>query len=263
MFTEEEAKANIVFSYYNDLIGTRFIRQHRIDLSQLPLPQIDLADQALPFSAAEIAMAVTATPSGRALGPDGLSGSFYKATWSTIRADVVRAFHALWDMDFRSFHLLNEACMVLLHKTQSPAGLKDYKPISLIHSMGKLFSKTLALRLAPHMHELIGHNQSAFIRGRRIHENFRTVQLSCRWLHAQRRPTMLLKIGLAKAFDSVAWPFLLEVLEHAGFPLRWRNWVSAMLNTASTKVLVNGRPGSAYTTHADYGRETPCHRSYL
>jgi hypothetical protein len=101
-------------------------------------------------------MAVTATPSGRAPGPDGLSGSFYKATWSTIRADVVRAFHALWDMDFRSFHLLNEASMVLLHKTQSPAGLKDYRPISLIHSMGKLFSKTLALRLAPRMHELIG-----------------------------------------------------------------------------------------------------------
>jgi hypothetical protein len=124
-------------------------------------------------------------------------------------------------MDFRSFHLLNEAVTVLLHKTHAPAGLKDYRPISLIHSMGKLFSKTLALRLAPRMHELVSHNQSAFIQGRRIHENFRTVQLSCRWLHAQRRPTILLKIDLAKAFDSVAWPFLLEVLEHTGFPLRW------------------------------------------
>lgn len=65
--------------------------------------------------------------------------------------------------------------------------------------MGKLFSKTLGLRLAPRMHELVSHNQSAFIQ-----ENFKTVQLSCRWLHAQRRPTVLLKINLAKAFDSVA-----------------------------------------------------------
>lgn len=54
---------------------------------------------------------------------------------------------------------------------------------------------------------------------------------------------MLLKIDLAKTFDSVAWPFLLEVVEYAGFPLRWWNWLSAMLRTASTKVLVNGRPG--------------------
>lgn len=37
-FTEEEAKADIVFSYYNDLLGTTFIRTQRIDLGQLGLP---------------------------------------------------------------------------------------------------------------------------------------------------------------------------------------------------------------------------------
>jgi hypothetical protein len=32
-------------------------------------------------------------------------------------------------------------------------------------------------------------------------------------------------------------------MEHIGFPLRWRDWISSMLATASTKVLINGRPG--------------------
>lgn len=32
-FSEEEAKADIVFSYYNELLGSAFVRQHRIDLS--------------------------------------------------------------------------------------------------------------------------------------------------------------------------------------------------------------------------------------
>jgi len=54
---------------------------------------------------------------------------------------------------------------------------------------------------------------------------------------------MLLKIDLTKTFDSVAWPFLLEVLERVGFPLQWHNWISAILSSASTKVLVNGRTG--------------------
>jgi hypothetical protein len=54
------------------------------------------------------------------------------------------------------------------------------------------------------MHELIKLNQSAFIHDRRIHENFIAVQLSCRWLHARRCPSVLLKIDLAKAFDSQA-----------------------------------------------------------
>lgn len=76
----------------------------------------------------------------------------------------MRVFHALWDLDFRNFDSLNGAVMVLLPKTDSPAGLRDYRPISLVHSIGKLFSKCLALRLAPHMKELVKHNQSAFIR---------------------------------------------------------------------------------------------------
>lgn len=242
-FTEEEAKADLVFSYYNGLLGTPFTRTQRINLGLLGLPQLDLSEQAAHFTAAEIAHAIKESPANRAPGPDGFVISFYRATWGVVGCDVVRAFQALWELDFRSFHHLNEAVMVLLHKTQSPAGLKDYRPISLIHSIGKLFSKCLALRLAPRMGELIKHNQSAFIRGRHIHENFKTVQLTCRWLHAQHCPTVLLKIDLAKAFDSVAWPFLLEAVEHAGLPQRWRNWISAMLCTASTRVLVNGCPG--------------------
>jgi hypothetical protein len=111
---------------------------------------------------------------------------------------VVRVFHALYELDFRSFYHLNEASMVLLHKTQASDDHKDYRPISLIHSIGKLFVKGLALRLAPRIQEIVKINQSAFIRGRRIHENFRTVQLACRWLHARRCPTMLLKVDLVK-----------------------------------------------------------------
>lgn len=54
-FTEEQAKANIVFSYYNDLLGAPFARTHRIDFSQLGLPMLDLSDLVAPFSADEVA----------------------------------------------------------------------------------------------------------------------------------------------------------------------------------------------------------------
>jgi hypothetical protein len=79
-FTEEEAKADIIFCYYNDLLGIGFIQEHRIDLPQLGLPQLDLADQVTPFSVAEVATVVKGTPSNHAPCPDGLNCSFYKAT---------------------------------------------------------------------------------------------------------------------------------------------------------------------------------------
>jgi hypothetical protein len=78
-------------------------------------------------------------------------------------------------------------------------------------------------------------NQSAFIKDRSISDNFRAVQLACRWLHSKKFASVLLKVDIAKAFDSVAWPFLLEVLQHIGFPRRWMKWISILLSMASTK----------------------------
>jgi hypothetical protein len=203
-FSGNEAKANVVYSYYNDLLGTAFVRSHRVDLTQLNLPRLDLSELVLPFTVEEVAKVMRETPADRALGPDGFCGGFNKAAWEIVGADVVQVFHALWDMDFRNFNNLNEAIMVLIHKTQAPTGLRDYRPISLIHSIGKLFAKALALRLAPRMPEIIRANQTAFIRGRRIHENFRAVQLICRWLHDRHILMIMLKVDLAKAFDTVA-----------------------------------------------------------
>lgn len=54
---------------------------------------------------------------------------------------------------------------------------------------------------------------------------------------------MLLKVDIAKAFDTVSWAFLLELLEFMGFSRRWRDWLSALLSTASSKILLNGRLG--------------------
>lgn len=55
---------------------------------------------------------------------------------------------------------------------------------------------------------------------------------------------MLFKIKIVKAFDSVSWPFLLEVLEHLGFSKAWTNWILVLLSSASTKVMVNGIQGN-------------------
>ena len=118
--------------------------------------------------------------------------------------DIIHAFNALWSLDARSFYLLNDALMVLIQKTHTPTGLKDYRPISLMHSFSKLFAKCLARRLTPRLQDMVAANQSAFIKSRSIHDNFRSVQLACLWLNAKHFPSVLIKVDIAKAFDSAA-----------------------------------------------------------
>jgi hypothetical protein len=142
-------------------------------------------------------------------------------------------------MDTRSLYLLNQAYMVLLRKKKDAEEINDFRPISLIHSFSKLFAKLLSARLAPFMHHLVLSNESASIRGRAIHDNFRVVQSLAKLLHAQRTSSILLKVDTAKAFDIVNWSFFHDLLHHLGFSRRWINWVSCLLSTASTIIIVN------------------------
>jgi hypothetical protein len=91
---------------------------------------------------------------------------------------------------------------------------------------------------------MISTNQSAFIRGRCIHDNFIIVQQTIKLLHCQKVPNLFLKLDISKAFDSVSWAFLLEVLNHLGFGNTWCNLVSNLLTMSTTRVLLNGEPGA-------------------
>jgi hypothetical protein len=89
--------------------------------------------------------------------------------------------------------------MVLLKKDQ-PEEITDYHPISLIYSFGKLITKCLASRLGSVLDGLVKHNQTTFIRGRCIQDNFQSVRLACKAIHTRRASCVLLKIDIAKAF---------------------------------------------------------------
>jgi len=131
--------------------------------------------------------------------------------------DVMAAVSAVWSRKLCNFGVLNYVFITLLPKKDDATNIRDYRPISLVHSFAKLITKLLANRLAGRLDEMITPNQSAFIKGRFILDNFMLVQHTTKFLHQQKQPRILLKLDITKAFDSVSWPFLLEVLQSLGF----------------------------------------------
>jgi hypothetical protein len=121
--------------------------------------------------------------------------------------------------------------------------IKDYRPISLVHSFAKLFSKLLANRLRGRLGDLVSMNQSAFVKNRSLHDNFVLVRQVARKINSRRLTGVLLKLDLSRAFDSLSWSFLFEVLRKMGFGVRFLRWLALLLHTANTRVLVNGVPG--------------------
>lgn len=81
-------------------------------------------------------------------------------------------------------------------------------------------TKILANGLAPHLDRLVAANQSAFIRGRSIYDDYMLVQQTIKLIHRRKVSSLFLKLDISEAFDSISWPFLLEILTQPGEEIR-------------------------------------------
>jgi hypothetical protein len=50
------------------------------------------------------------------------------------------------------------------------------------------------------------------VRGRSIHDNFMLVQQSIKSLHKRKIAGLFLKLDISRAFNSVSWAFIIEIL---------------------------------------------------
>jgi len=78
--------------------------------------------------------------------------------------------------NIQNLWMLNSVFLTLIPKKKAADQVKDFRPISLIHSFAKLVTKILANRLARKLHDLVANNQNVFIKGRCIQDNFMLVQ---------------------------------------------------------------------------------------
>ncbi|GKC50318.1 RNA-directed DNA polymerase, eukaryota [Tanacetum coccineum] len=60
---------------------------------------------------------------------------------------------------------------------------------------------------------------------------------------------MVFKVDFAKAYDSIRWDYLDDVLNSFGFGSKWRSWIRGGLISGKASILVNGSPTSEFQFH--------------
>jgi hypothetical protein len=86
-------------------------------------------------------------PADRAPSPGRFIGAFYQRDWLVIKHDIMAGILKLSVGDSRGFVRLKQALITLIPKKQDAVEIGDFRPISLVHSFSKLFSKLVANRL--------------------------------------------------------------------------------------------------------------------
>jgi hypothetical protein len=243
ILTAHEEKEAAFHRHFSRVLGTAEAPSLSFNWSILDLPSLSTGGLDNPFTSKEIWEAIKDSPAEKAPGPDGFTGIFYRRCWGIIKQDILEVFHHLFHLAGGDFFALNRAFICLLPKKDGASSTNDFRPISLIHSIAKLFAKVLARRLSTVISGLISPAQSAFLRTRTIHDNFLYVRNLARSLNRKKKPSLLIKLDFAKAFDSVSWEYLLDLLQHLGFSPRWRDWIALLLSTTTSAVSLNGATG--------------------
>nr|GEX18061.1 RNA-directed DNA polymerase, eukaryota, reverse transcriptase zinc-binding domain protein [Tanacetum cinerariifolium] len=117
-----------------------------------------------------------------------------------------------------------------------------YGAVSLIGSIYKSIAKILVNRLVGVLDDIVNEVQSAFVADRQIIDGPFILNEVIQWCKVKRKQALIFKVDFEKAYDSVRWDFLDEVLRKFGFGDKWCKWIQCCLNSSRGSILVNGSP---------------------
>ncbi|GJW05823.1 RNA-directed DNA polymerase, eukaryota [Tanacetum coccineum] len=188
----------------------------------------------------ELKTAVWDCGTDKSPGPDGYTFGFYRKFWSIIENDVYAAVkHFFNHGDIPAG--CNASFIALIPKIPDANLVKDFRPICLLGSIIR-FCEIWRHRLVVVLGDIVNEVQSAFIAGRQILDGPFILNEVLHWCNKKKKKSLIFKVDFEKAYDSVRWDFLDDVLKKFGFGNKWCNWIQCCLKSSRGSILVNGSP---------------------
>nr|GEW92376.1 hypothetical protein [Tanacetum cinerariifolium] len=209
--------------FENEKVSEAFVSHYEVFLGQpgcvstlcttgLFVNQLDMGaalDMTRDVSDLEIKDAIFSMGNDKSLSPDGFTAAFFKEAWNIIANDVIRAVREFF-VNGKLLKELNHTIIALVPKVASPSRVND-----------KCISKIIANRIKESLKTLVSPNQSAFVPGQSISDNILLTQELMHNYHLDRGlPRCAFNVDIQKAYDTVDWSFLKEVLLGFGFHVR-------------------------------------------
>ncbi|GJW89035.1 RNA-directed DNA polymerase, eukaryota, reverse transcriptase zinc-binding domain protein [Tanacetum coccineum] len=130
----------------------------------------------------------------------------------------------------------NSTFIALIPKIHDAKTIKDFRPISLIGSIYKIIAKILANRLSLVIPDLINEVRTAFVPNRQILDGPFILNELISWCKHKKINAMIFKVDFDKAFDSVRWDYLDDILKSFGFGDKWRSWIAVKVGSSMSRI---------------------------
>ncbi|XP_075098936.1 uncharacterized protein LOC142175834 [Nicotiana tabacum] len=102
------------------------------------------------------------------------------------------------------------------------------------------------------MDDMIDKGHAAFVPGRVINDNIILSHELIKWYgRKETSPRCMIKIDMPKAYDSLEWVFLEQVLIGLNFLETFVKWIMTCVQTVSYSIVVNGKATTPFAAAED------------
>jgi len=193
-------------------------------------------------------------------GLDGIPYSYLGGLWNTMGKLIVDAWN--YSLQIRR---LPPSHKVSLLKLIPKAGkdltkLTNWRPISLSNCDHKLITKTYSRRICDKVCAIIDESQGAYLKGRLITNNVRSMAATIRLANAEESiDGVLVSLDAKKAFDSVEHGYIEKVLEKFGLKT-FIPIFRLLYSDLESSILINGKitPGFRILRGVKQGDSLSC-----
>jgi len=130
--------------------------------------------------------------------------------------------------------------MCPLFKKKDPTDIRNYRPITLMNTDYKMFTKVLTLQLLNHISQIIHPDQAGFILGCSIFDHIRLAKAILNYTEVTEENGAIVVLDQEKAYDKIRHDYLWKTLEAFHLPQPFICTIQALYNNAHTKVAING-----------------------
>lgn len=231
--SSSELTAECVTRHFESLFN-KFPRSELIPLPSLPyVPTLDDS-----ISLLELESAISSLKQNKAPGPDGLGNEFYRAMDSTNRESLLALFNKIL-AESTCPASWGEIRITLIHKKGSATDPANFRGISLMNSITKLFTAIITARLAlwAHINDVIPEIQSGFRAHRGCTDNiFVLSHLIEKKTSPPGGKLFTAFIDYKQAFDGVNHDLLWQKLSHMGVSPRLIRTIRSFYSVANARV---------------------------
>ena len=177
---------------------------------------------------------------GTSPGEDGLTVEFMLDFWPVIGKFVHNSIQEAWNSQKMSISQRRGLLRLIPKAGKDPIWVQNWRPITVLNVDYKIHTKALAEHLAQVLPHLIHQDQKGFVKNRNPGGNVLDVYAMIQEASKNEEEYLLMLVDIEKAFDSVSWHFLEEVLHAYNFPIEFITWVKILQRDMEIRIMNNG-----------------------